>query len=60
MAWMLLFFKLRTNLKYFTLTQDNLNALAKLAAKEEIGLTLKGTLSPNFLNFTKNREKFCL
>jgi len=24
------------------------------------GLIYKGALNPNFLNFTKNREKFCL
>jgi len=25
-----------------------------------LGASLKGALNPNFLNFTKNREKLCL
>jgi len=34
--------------------------LATIMQLKFVSSKLKGALNPNFLNFTKNREKFCL
>jgi len=36
------------------------NKNGKSAIKYHINSCVKGALNPNFLNLTKNREKFCL
>jgi len=39
---------------------ENLKPHNWLLTSIEMLRQLKGALNPNFLNFTKNREKFCL
>jgi len=32
---------------------------SKFESRKQMNRALKGALNPNFLNLTKNREKFC-